>query len=54
MNQNKRNVVRLPVTGASLGDFLYIPTPKTGQLNPLFHTLAEFILIVNRIVAAVH
>ena len=27
-----------------------IPTPNTGQLNPLFHTFAEFRLIVNRIV----
>ena len=34
----------------SLGDFLCIPTPNTGQLNPLFHTFAEFRLIVNRIV----
>ena len=34
-----------------LGDFLCIPTPNTGQLNPLFHTDAEFRLIVNRIVA---
>ena len=35
----------------SLGDFLYIPTQNTGQLNPLFHTFAEFRLIVNRIIA---
>ena len=35
----------------SLGDFLCIPTPNTGQLNPLFHTFVEFKLIVNRIVA---
>ena len=28
-----------------------IPTPNTGQLNPLFHTFGEFRLIVNRIVA---
>ena len=35
----------------ALGDFLCIPTPNTGQLNPLFHTIAEFRLIVNRIVA---
>ena len=37
----------------SLGDFLCIPTPNTGtgQFNPLFHTFAEFRLIVNRIVA---
>ena len=34
----------------ALGDFLCIPTPNTGQLNPLFHTFAEFRLIVNRIV----
>ena len=34
-----------------LGDFLCIPTPNTGQLNSLFHTFAEFRLIVNRIVA---
>ena len=27
------------------------PTLNTGQLNPLFHTFAEFRLIVNRIVA---
>ena len=33
-----------------LGDFLCIPIPNTGQLNPLFHTSAEFRLIVNRIV----
>ena len=32
-------------------DFLYISTLNTGQLNPLFHTFAEFRLIVNRIVA---
>ena len=35
----------------SLGDFLCIPTPNTGQLNPLFHTFAEFRLIVNGIMA---
>ena len=35
----------------ALGDFLCIPTPNTGQLNPLFHTFAEFRLIVNRITA---
>ena len=35
----------------SLGDFLCIPTPNTGQLNPMFNTLAEFRLIVNRIAA---
>ena len=29
-----------------LGDFLCIPTSNTGQLNPLFHTFAEFRLIV--------
>ena len=34
-----------------LGDFLCIPTPNTGELNPLFHTFAEFRLIVNRVVA---
>ena len=34
----------------ALGDFLCIPTLNTGQLNPLFHTFAEFRLIVNRIV----
>ena len=28
-----------------------ISTLNTGQLNPLFHTFAEFRLIVNRIVA---
>ena len=33
-----------------LGDFLCIPTPNTGQLNPLFHTFVKFRLIVNRIV----
>ena len=38
-------------TKGSLGDFLCIPTPNAGQLNPLFHTFAEFRLIVNRIVA---
>ena len=43
----KRNVY---VHVISLGDFLCIPTPNTGQLNPLFHTFAEFRLIVNRIV----
>ena len=41
----KGNVVR------TLGDFLCIPTLNTGQLNPMFHTFAEFRLIVNRIVA---
>ena len=35
----------------SLGDFLCIPTLNTGQSNPLFHTFAEFRLIVDRIVA---
>ena len=35
----------------SLGDFLCILTLNTGQLNPLFHTFAEFRLILNRIVA---
>ena len=35
----------------SLGDFLCIPISNTGQLNALFHTFAEFRLIVNRIVA---
>ena len=35
----------------SIGDFLCIPPPNTGQLNPLFHTFVEFRLIVNRIVA---
>ena len=35
----------------SLGDFLWIQTPNTGQLNTLFHTFAEFRLIVNKIVA---
>ena len=33
-----------------LGDLLWILTPNTGQLNPLFHTFAEFRLILNRIV----
>ena len=28
-----------------------IRTPNTGQLNPLFHTFAEFRPIVNRVVA---
>ena len=37
-------------TVESLGDFLCIPTLNTGQLNPLFHTFAEFRLIVNSIV----
>ena len=41
------NVNRVRLT---LGDFLCIPTPNTGQLNPLFHTFAEFRPIVNRIV----
>ena len=35
----------------SLGDFLYIRTPNTGQFNPLFHTVVEFRPIVNRVVA---
>ena len=30
---------------------MYIPTSNTGQLNPPFHTFAEFRLIVNRVVA---
>ena len=34
----------------ALGDFLCISTMNTGQLNPLFHTFAEFRLIVNGIV----
>ena len=38
------------LAGTSLGDFLCIPTPNTGQWNPLFHTVGEFRLIVNRIV----
>ena len=33
-----------------LGDFLYIPTLNTGQLNPLFHTFAEFRRIVDEVV----
>ena len=33
-----------------IGDFLCIRTPNTGQLNPLFHTFAEFRPIVNRVV----
>ena len=36
---------------AALGDCLCIPTPNTGQLNPLFHTFAEFTLVVNRVLA---
>ena len=39
------------VNPKALGDFLCIPTLNKGQLNLLFHTLAEFRLIVNRIVA---
>ena len=39
-----------PSLGPTLGDFLCIPTPNAGQLNPPFHTFAEFRLIVNRIV----
>ena len=35
----------------ALGAFLCIRTPNTGQLNPLFHTFAEFRPIVNRVVA---
>ena len=35
----------------TLGDFLCIRTPNTDQLNPLFHTFAEFRPIVNRVVA---
>ena len=35
---------------ATLGDFLCIPTPNTGQLNPLLHTFGEFRRIVNRVV----
>ena len=36
----------------SLGAFLCIPTPNTGQLNPLFHTFPEvFRPIVNGVVA---
>ena len=41
------NVNRVRLT---LKDFLCIPTPNTGQFDPLFHTSAEFRLIVNRIV----
>ena len=40
-----------PNLSETLGDFLCIPTPNTGQLNPVFHTFAEFRPIVNRIVA---
>ena len=39
------------ITRKSLGDFLWIQTPNTDQLNPLFHTFAEFRLLVNRDVA---
>ena len=39
------------ISRTSIRRFLCIPTLKTGQLNPLFHTFAEFRLIVNRIVA---
>ena len=39
------------LTPNTLGGFLCIPTPNTCQLNPLFHTFAEFRLIVNRTVA---
>ena len=39
------------ISAESLGDFLCILTPNTGQLNPLFHTLAEFRPIVKRVVA---
>ena len=46
-----RYEVSLVTVLLSLGDFLCIPTPNTGQLNPLFHTFAEFRLIVNRVVA---
>ena len=35
----------------SLGDFLCLRTPDTGQLNPLFYTFAEMRPIVNRVVA---
>ena len=35
----------------TLRDFLCIPIPNPGQLNPLFHAFAEFRLIVNRVVA---
>ena len=35
----------------TLGDFLCIRTPITGQLNPPFHTFAELRPIVNRVVA---
>ena len=35
----------------ALGNFLCIPTPNADQLNPLFHTFAEFRLIVNRVEA---
>ena len=35
----------------TLGYFLCIQTPNTGQLNPLFHTFAKFRPIVNRVVA---
>ena len=35
----------------SLGAFLCIRTPNTGQLNPLFHTFAEFRPIWKRVQA---
>ena len=37
----------------SLGDFLCILTPNSGQLNPLFDYFAEFRLIVKRFVPLV-
>ena len=36
---------------STLGDCLCIPKPNIGQSNPLFHTFAQFRLIVNRVVA---
>ena len=54
MHKKSSNVVSSNFQGhlwpGSLGDLLCILTPNTGQLNPLFHTFAEFRLIVNRIV----
>ena len=40
-----------PVRMNTLGDFLCIPTLNIDKLNPLFHTFAEFRLLVNRVLA---
>ena len=51
MPMNTKREIVYKSSGNPFGDFFFIPRPNTGQLNPLFHTFAEFRLIVNKTVA---